>query len=142
VVLVDIGRDGLRGEPSFLPVDATPIYEVQLQTPLADELEKLRAEHPDAGRHLVRIQFTYTAGQDNLEQTLRDLEALFPNWYYREWNEASALSGTLTLGGANPAKSFEETVRDYLRQELMNHPDADCDAVLNRAEALMHEVHE
>jgi len=66
VVLVDIGRDGLRGEPLFLPVDATPIYEVRLQTPLVEDLEKLRAEHPDARHDLVRIHFTYTAGQDNL----------------------------------------------------------------------------
>jgi hypothetical protein len=37
-------------------------------------------------------------------------------------------------------KSFEDTVRDYLTQELTNHPEALRDAVLARAEALMREV--
>ena len=36
-------------------------------------------------------------------------------------------------------KSFEETVREYLGQELIQHPEADRDAVLARAEDLMRE---
>jgi DNA repair exonuclease SbcCD nuclease subunit len=137
VLLADVGRNGLHGEPRFLPLDAMPIYEVTLQSPLREEIDKLRAEHPDAGRDLVRIEFTYTAGQENLEEVLRELETIFPNWYYRSWTEASALNGTLVIGGANPAKSFEETVHDYLRQELMNHSDAERDAILARVQALL-----
>ncbi len=142
VVLLDIDQKGLAGEPKFLPLEATPIYEVRLQSPLREEIERLKSECPDAGRDLVRIQFTYSAGRDNLEEVLRQLDDLFPNWYARDWTESSALEGTLVLGGANPAKSIEENVRDYLRQELLHHPDEDRDAVLARAEDLMRELRE
>jgi exonuclease SbcD len=139
VVLLDVGRDGLAGEPRFLPLDATPIYEVQLETPLAEALDRERARETNASRDLVRIVIHYTAGKDNLEDTLRQLDTIFPRWYAREWSEASALNGSLVIGGASPTKSFEDTVRDYLRQELLNHPGADRDAILRRAEDLMSE---
>lgn len=142
VVLADVGRDGLAGEPRFLPLDATPIYDIQLETPLAEALERERSRETDASRDLVRIGIRYTAGRDDLEGALRELDAIFPRWYAREWTEASALNGTLVIGGANPAKSFEETVGDYLRQELLNHPDDARDAVLGRAEDLLREMHE
>jgi exonuclease SbcD len=141
-VLVDIGPGGCRDTPTFLPLEATPVYAVELRTPLKEELQRLRAEYPDAGRDLVNIRFTYTAGVDNLEETLRELEAIFPRWYYRDWSEAGALGPALTLGEANPVRSFEDTVRDYLRQELVNHADADREAVLARAEALIREQQE
>jgi hypothetical protein len=48
----------------------------------------------------------------------------------------------LTVGEAPPARSFEDTVRGYLQQELINYPDADRDAVLARAEALLRETEE
>jgi exonuclease SbcD len=140
VVLLDVGSDGLAGEPRFLPLDATPIYEVTLETPLAEALERERQRETDASRDLVRIVIRYTAGQDNLEDTLRQLDTIFSRWYAREWSEASALDGTLVIGGANPSKSFEDTVRDYLRQELLNHPDEHRDAILRRAEELMSEM--
>jgi exonuclease SbcD len=142
VVLVDLGPDGLRSEPQFLPIEATPIYSIDVHTPLLAAIHQLKEQYPDAAHALVRIHFTYTAGQDVLEQALHELEQLFPSWYYRDWVEAGALDGTLVLGGANPAKSFEDTVRDYLRQELLNHVETDREAVLARAEALMNEVQE
>jgi hypothetical protein len=120
-----------------LPLEATPIYAVEIHTPLQEALQQLRRLHPDARQDLVHIQFTYTAGVDNLEEALRELEEIFPRWYYRDWSEVNALGPALTLGEADRAKSFEETVRDYLKQELINHAEADRDAVLARAEALM-----
>src|SRR5437588_760441 len=89
VVLADIGSEGLRGEPRFLPLDATPIYKVDLDTPLADALERERARGHDASGDLVHIAIRYTAGQDNLEETLRQLDTIFPRWYAREWSESS-----------------------------------------------------
>jgi exonuclease SbcD len=140
VVLLDVGRDGLIGEPQFLPLDATPIYDVTLDTPLAESLERERAEERDTSRDLVRISIRYTAGKDNLEETLRALDTVFPRWYAREWNETGSLDGTLVIGGADTSKGFEETVRAYLRQELQNHSDEERDAVLQRAEDLMREM--
>lgn len=138
VVLVEVGPEGRRGEPVCLPLDATPIYTLEFHEPKV-ALPRLRQQYPNAQRDLVHIQFTYTAGVDNLEAVLHDLEDIFPRWYYRDWNETSALGPTLTLGEA-AAKSFEDTVRDYLYQELQNHSDEERDAVLERAERLLKEV--
>jgi exonuclease SbcD len=138
VVVLEIGPDGLRGDPRTLPLDATPIYEVQIYQPML-ELPHLREQYPDAANHLVRIRCTYTAGVDNREETLRQLDEIFPRWYDRDITEAGALGPALTIGEAR-SKSFEDTVRDYLRQELTNHPDAMQRAVLARAEALLREM--
>jgi DNA repair exonuclease SbcCD nuclease subunit len=142
VVLLDVGAGGLRGEPVLLPLEATPIYDVEMHTPLKNSLEVLRRLHPDAHRDLVHVQFTYTAGVDNLQDTLSEIEAIFPRWYSREWSEASALGPSLTVGDAARAQGFEDTVRDYVRQELANHPPEESEAVLARLEILLKEIAE
>lgn len=140
VVLFDIGPEGLRGEPEELPLDATPIYEIEIQTP-GDEIPALKERYPDAQNDLVRIKCTYTAGVDNREEILRELEGIFPRWYDREIVERNALDKSTLVGGlAGQAKSFEQTVRDYLQQELTNHAEDFREAVLARAEELMKEV--
>jgi exonuclease SbcD len=139
VVLLEIGREGLRDEPRTLPLEATPIYAIEIRDPRS-EIPALRERYPDARRDLVNIQLTYTAGVDNLEQVLRELDEIFPRWYARSWTESGALGPTLTIGEAQTSRSFEDTVRDYLKQELANHPPEDCDAILCLAEQLLREV--
>jgi exonuclease SbcD len=139
VVVFDLGPDGLRGAPEVLPLEATPIYEVEVRSP-REELPELRERFADAKNDLVRIVCTYTAGVDNREEALRELEEIFPRWYDREIKESNALRDRLVVGEAVRTKSFEDTVRDYLGQELTNHPDALRAAVLVKAEALMREV--
>ncbi|HZY86291.1 MAG TPA: exonuclease subunit SbcD [Gemmataceae bacterium] len=139
VVVFDLGPEGLRGDPEVLPIDATPVYEVTIHAP-KEELPGLRETYKDAQRHLVKVVCTYTAGVDNREETLRQLEEIFPRWYDRQITEKNALRATLTGGDVVRTKSFEETVRDYLTLELTNEPDDLRDAVLARAEALMGEV--
>jgi exonuclease SbcD len=141
VVVVDIGPEGRRGEPVTLPLEATRIYAIDIGNPRL-ELPLLRERYRDAQHDLVHIQLTYTAGVDNLEDVLRELETIFPRWYYRDWAEAGALGPAITLGAPAHGKSFEDTVRDYLRQELNDRTDAERDAVLARAEDLMKEVEE
>jgi exonuclease SbcD len=138
VVVFDVGPEGLRGEPQTLPLEATPVYEVHISQPKL-EMPYLREQHPDAANHLVRIKCTYTAGVDNREEMLRQLEEIFPRWYDRQITEAGELDEPFHIGEHRP-KSFEETVRDYLQQELINHPEDQRNAVLARAEALMREV--
>jgi exonuclease SbcD len=139
VVLVDVGPAGLCADPTILPLDATPIYVVQVTSP-REQLPALRVQYASAGRDLVRIECTYTAGVDNREETLRELEAIFPRWYDRQITEANALTGTLVAGESARTKSFEDTVRDYLTQELANHADDVRIDVLARAEALIQEM--
>jgi exonuclease SbcD len=140
VVLFDIGPEGLRGEPTVLPLEATPIYEIDIQTP-QEEIPALRERYADAQNDLVRIVLHYTAGVDNREEILRELNAIFPRWYDRQILERNALDKITLVGGpAGPIKSFEQTVRDYLQQELANHSEEFRAAVLARAEELMKEV--
>lgn len=136
VVLVEIGPQGRCGEPICLPLPATPLYRVEVRNP-QEQLPQLAMEHGDADRALVYLDITYTAGQDNLETILHDLERLFPRWYAREWKESGALGEPLLTGVSPQNKSFEDTVRDYLTEELVNHPQAERDAILARAEVLM-----
>lgn len=136
VVVFDLGPDGLEGEPRLLPLESSPLYEVVIESP-HEEMPEIRRKYADAARHLVRIRLTYTAGVDNREEALRELDALFPRWYDRDVREAGALGPTLTVGEPPPHKSFHDTVRDYLRDELTNESDAVRDAVLARAEALL-----
>jgi DNA repair protein SbcD/Mre11 len=139
VVIVDVGPEGRRGEPEVLPLESTAIYVVPIMDPKA-ELPTLAHRYPDCDRALVRIECTYRAGIDNREETLRELDRIFPRWYDREITEASSLTDRLTVGEPTRGKSFEDTVRDYLRQELTNHEDELRETVLSRAEELMREV--
>ena len=122
-----------------LPLEATPLYAVEIRDP-ETEIPALADRYPDAERALANIEFRYTAGKDNLEEILRKLEKAFPKWYARNWTETGALGQSLTAAEAGRHKSFEDTVRDYLGQELANHPDAVRAAVLARAEALLTEM--
>ena len=117
------GRTGLVEPPRLLPLEATPIYEIDIRTPAVD-LPALRERYPDAANDLVNLHVTYTAGMDSLEEVLREAEAIFPRYYTRDWKESGALGPALMPGeGSSQGKGFEETVRDYVRHELMNHTD-------------------
>jgi exonuclease SbcD len=139
VVVFDLGPEGMQGEPRTLALPATPVYQVLIHQPKL-ELPMLAEQFPDHAEALVRIHCTWTAGVDNREETLRQLEEIFPNWYDRQVIEANALGSSISIGEPVRTKSFEETVRDYLKLELINHPDALREAVLARAERLMREV--
>jgi exonuclease SbcD len=138
VVVFDLGPDGLIGEPAVLPLPATSIYEVSVLNP-AEDLPRLRAEYADADRDLVNLHIRYTAGTDNLEEVLRELESIFPRWYARDWHETGALGPTLVADDPDHTRTLAETVRDYLRQELATHDEAERDAILALADELIRE---
>jgi exonuclease SbcD len=137
VTLLELAPSGLIGEPASLPLDATPIYDVAITNP-QQELPALRDRYPDHATALANLHVHYTAGVDNLEAVLRELDAIFPRWYCRDWVENRSVGPALTIG-APPAKSFEETVRDYLTGELTNCSDEDRAAILELAEELLHD---
>lgn len=138
VVLFDIGPDGRTEEPVVLPLPATRIYEVVVLEPSVD-IPRLKREYPNAANDLVNLHIRYTAGTDQLEDVLRDLDRIFPRWYARDWKETGALGPTLV----NPAaggKGFSETVRDYLGQELIQHDEAERDAILAITDGLLKDM--
>lgn len=136
VVLVELGPDGRNGEPEVLPLPATPIYEVTVLEP-GEDLPRLRQEYANAQNDLVSIQIRYTAGKDNLEDVLRELDRIFPRWYARDWKETGALGPALSTEPGTPGKGFAETVRDYLNQELIQHDETERDAILRIADDLL-----
>lgn len=139
VVLVEIGPDGRNEEPTVLPLPSTPIYEVVVLEP-SEDIPRLKQEYPDAHNDLVNLHIRYTAGKDQLEEVLRDLDKVFPRWYARDWKETSALGEPLATEAGAPGKSFGETVRDYLGQELIQHDPAERDAILAIADELLKDM--
>jgi exonuclease SbcD len=141
IVLVEIGAEGLKGEPRVIPFpddQATKVYEVKVNNPTED-LPRLRQEYPNAANDLVKLKICYTAGVDQLESVLRELDAIFPRWYAREWTDNGELGPS--LASEEPAtKSFAETVRDYLGQELAQREAADRDAILSLADGLLKDL--
>lgn len=142
VTIVDIGPQGCIGEPRTLPLEASRFRHVELRTPLKEALDRIRQEFIDAEHDLVRIEFTHTAGVDDLEETLRALDEIFPRWYARNWTEANAHDDALPGDGLAEGRSFQETVRQYLRDQLPHHPDTNGEAILEKAEQLMKELQE
>ena len=139
VVLVEIGPDGRADEPAVLPLESTPVYEVVVRNP-ADDIPRLEREYPDAADALVNLHVTYTAGVDHLEDVLRALDHIFPRWYARDWHESGSLGPTMTTLEGQRTKGFGETVREYLEQELIQHDDADRQAIMELADELLKEM--
>lgn len=137
VVIVDIDRNGMVGSPRTLPLKATTIYEVQIDGPTS-KIDAIKAQFPDAENDLVKIYITYKAGEDNLEQALKDLEKIFPRWYLRNWHETSSLSPALKLEGEiDRTQGFATLVREYVQAELVHHPDVDAKQIMLRLESLL-----
>jgi DNA repair protein SbcD/Mre11 len=136
VTLFDLPPGGKATNITLLPMPATPVYELNIIDPSAD-LPRLKADYAAADRDLVNLHIRYTAGEHNLEEVLRELEAIFPRWYARDWQEASKVGPTLVTGVADRSKSFAETVRVYLEQELMGHADDEKAELLKLADELI-----
>jgi exonuclease SbcD len=141
VVLIDVGPTGLRGSPELLPLEATSIYQIDVTNP-ADEIEGLRDRFAGAERDLVRLHIRYTSGVDNLNDVLSKLDEIFPRWYQRDWHDTSGLGQPMTTADDERAKSFEETVRDYINAELLNYEPDEREAVLKLADDLMRQMAE
>jgi exonuclease SbcD len=138
VTVVELGPDGLIGDPRTLPLpDAAPIFEESIFNP-AEDLPRLRLERPNGCTALVNLHVRYTAGEHHLEDVLRELDEIFPRWYARDWEETGALGPSLVAEELR-SKSFRDTVREYLQQELIQHDDADRDAILALADQLLEE---
>jgi len=138
ITVVEIGPSGLAGSPAELPLPSTAIYEEFILQPVAD-LARLPRERTDAATALVNLHVKYTAGVDQLEDVLRELDDIFPRWYARDWEESGSLGPSLAIDDPR-TKGFRETVRDYLEQELIQHDAGDRDAVLALADELLNDM--
>jgi len=138
VVIVEIGPDGRKEEPTGHPLPATPITRFVVLEP-SEDIPRLKLEFPNAKGRLVSLQIRYTAGKDQLEEVLRDLDRIFPRWYARDWKETGALGPTLVTEGT-AGQGLRRTVRDYLSQELIQHDQTERDAILKITDELLKEM--
>lgn len=139
VVLIELDEHGKRVSLEVLPLPSTKVYEISILDP-TDDLPRIRDEYFGAECDLVNLHIHYTAGEHNLEEILAELEDIFPRWYARDWHESGALGPSLASGEAERSKSFSQIVRDYLNDELIQHSDAERDAILALADELIAEV--
>ena len=80
VVLFDVGPEGLQGEPRTLPLESTPVYEVDGHEPRPRSCRACARSTPTRSATWCASRCTYTAGVDNREEVLAraggDLPAL------------------------------------------------------------------
>jgi exonuclease SbcD len=124
VVVFDIDPNGRRSDPRTCPLPATALHRIELHDPKT-EIPMLPQRFPDHESALVNLRFEYESGRDDLFEIQRQLEAIFPRWYDRDWKSRGELGPAFVLGEA-AAKSFETSIRDYLRDQLRNHSDEEC----------------
>jgi exonuclease SbcD len=126
VTLIDIGPQGLEGEPRVIPVDSTPLYDVKITHPQA-ELPTLAERYPDAARALVKLDVTYRPGEDDLPAILNELDRLFPRCYLRTHHPAVTASAPSTAVNLPDTPHGESgptgTVLAYLEHMLTDDPD-------------------
>jgi DNA repair protein SbcD/Mre11 len=127
VVLVEIGPEGRRGDPRWLPLPATPMYCLSLTNP-DQELPGL-TDLPDRDRALAKIEVTYQPGDDRRQIAAR-LESLFPRCCDLQCRPASAPPAPAPSVGA--ACGFADVVLGYLGGRLPR--DGDRDDLLRLAE--------
>jgi exonuclease SbcD len=120
VILVDIGPDGRRGEPTVLPLEPTPMYDVMITDDTLTDAD-LRVQYPDADRALARITVHYRSGADSRDAIERAVRTAFPRFTVMDWREAGQEADA---GGhaVTPKADFRVTVRDYLERRLEQDP--------------------
>jgi len=138
-VVFELDAAGKARDITVLPLPSTPVYEMIVNDPASD-IPRLKREYEGAERDLVKLNVRYAAGKDHLEEILRDLERIFPRWYARDWFETSKVTQSLTPASADRSKSFEDTVREYLKSEANLHTGDERLEILQLAEELLAEV--
>lgn len=125
VVLFEIGPTGLIGEPQLLPLDATPIYQVEITDP-DTQLTDLEARYPDHDRALVSYRVIHTpGGTHTLDQLFSRLGEVFPNWYQRRVDNGVSPLAPADATSERTLKDVHGTVIHYLESRLKDHADRD-----------------
>lgn len=140
-VLAEIGPGGLRGEPAWLPLDATPFLDVAIDDPEA-HLPALEAAYPGGTTALARCRVAYTTGVHDPDEIRRRLDGIFPRCYDSDIRPARGATDdeSPSTGPSFEGRDTRETVLDYVRDRLAREGHARADAVLAAAESLIEEV--
>jgi exonuclease SbcD len=140
LTIFEVNGDGRVGDIVPVPLNATPMYDVEIRTP-SEDLPRLRERYPDHQHALVRYKLIWTAGVDDRDKILKQIDEIFPRWYERDIREANAIGPSLAdPEGPVAQASFQETIRDYVQTELMNHAEVDRAVLLTMLEELLGKI--
>lgn len=121
VVLFEVIGAGLAGEPALLPLDATPMYDIEILDP-DTELAQLKDRYPDAARALVKYKLHYDPMRHNLDVLTQEANKIFPRWYEREFVEPHTAETTDPQFQPERVRDVIGTVRAYLEKQLTHSP--------------------
>ena len=128
------------GEPAVLPLPATA---------------GVRAGDPQPGRRPAAAAAEYAGRQGRPGEPAHHVHGrrgqpggraeatsneLFPRWYARDWQETAALGPSLAGGRGPVARASARRCASTWTQELVQHTEADRDAILAIADGLLKEM--
>jgi exonuclease SbcD len=117
-VLFDIDDGGQVHDLTLLPLDATPIYTVEVRS--SEDIDSIAARHPDRQRALVNLRVVFTPGLHQPQEMLAALHRVFPRVY--DHRIQSSLEAPLAIRVESDRRDLGATVRWYLERQLENHP--------------------
>ena len=125
VAFIEIGPEGRIGTVRELPLEATAFHDVVIDNP-AEQIPHLSAQYPDAETALVRYRLEWRSGQDNRDELVRGVEAIFPRSYDPVVEERGRAVDT-TRHASLPEQTSDpsHTVLHFLEKELDADPDRD-----------------
>jgi exonuclease SbcD len=121
VILLEFGPTGLRGEPVWLPIAATPIHEVTI-TDTGAELPTLAERYPDHETSIVRLRVTHNPAGQSRHEIARELRRLFPRHAEIAWMAPETPAGEARPRGFQPQTDYRATIRNFLSKELEGDP--------------------
>jgi DNA repair protein SbcD/Mre11 len=131
VLLVEIGRTGLIGEPERLPIPPTPFHTILLADPEA-ELPFLAERYPDLEAAIVRLTVSPPSGQASRDEIAREVRRLFPRLHELKWDDKPPGNGASDNMPFTPRADFATSVRDYLTKWLAD--DSERETILTLAD--------
>jgi exonuclease SbcD len=134
VTLVEI-RDGQRvGAPQILPLNAVPLYRVDITD--LEQIPRLSDLYRDADKALVKYFLQWDASKGyNLTEVRREIERVFPNWYDHEVIHLTTTGQAIT-SGPRQISNIRETVEMYLEKQI-GEKDPLREKLLKRAKILL-----
>jgi DNA repair protein SbcD/Mre11 len=133
VVLVELDANGLSREPEVLPLEPTPMYQLEIVDPKA-ELPGLAERIPNHDTALVHVSVTYVPRGPSRDEITRAIRNTFPRHIEIEWTKAETADNAKS-DRIKPGADYRDTVRTYLHRELKD--DGDRDQLLKLAEKLL-----
>jgi exonuclease SbcD len=132
VLLLELAGAGLVGEPTWLPIPSTPMYDIVITDP-ATELATLADRHPDRETALVRARVAHMPDGPSRSEIHRQLRRMFPRLKELEFLKPDAPVGGRR--GFKPQADYRATIREFVAKELAE--DADGPEVLALLETFL-----